>query len=1003
MKTITFSEAALYTTDPTFDIGDNFVFFDGIITRDGAQPTSPVLAGSTSFRGGVHFTFEHAVESVSLEVGYLDNIGSTQVVFRDQNGNVISSGITSVFGFEVFTFSAESGIASVSVLPISVDESGFGIDNIVIGDAITTEAPDIEFLSDPSSLQVAFFSNAGEWDGTGVLPTESVGGFLDGTDVFRFELETESTVTIRVALTSDLSVFEEITFMGREGANFFQVSAPDSYDGAEEYRVTYTVVLDPNSLDSALDTMLDILASDALETTFDLSEIATNHAREISDIFDGFDEVFRQADLVDDFFEDYVAKLKGKLGPVGIFFDASEVLTKVRAEYQATGDVSDSVARMAGATISILAGVAVTGASAGAATPAAVFTGPFAPLVIAGAGLLGNYVYSETLADRVEETATAIFRDLFDGANLSVEEINTRFLAAREEAPEELVEFDADYYLSTYLDAAEMVANGEVPNAYGHFATIGAALGYSPNSDGVTVDPETLAIQPVDDLSNGARSGVFSTALGDFVSDPLNTSESAFVEALNDARVDGTEVTADGHLSAIANRIVQDIVFNVAGEGIEQEAAGTLPATGYTFSNGQTAEQIFSTVDLSGVRIRILPSEGLSASAALAAILSQTGGPGVLLDLDVRSIGISEMGGVWGVILSENFASQAAEVETGQVSARVGTSGDDFLIGDSGDSVLRGLNGVDYLIGGAGSDRLLGGGQNDLQNGGHGEDTLFGGTGADTLNGGAGNDRASGGRGRDFANLGAGNDVYNDNTQTSVLGRDTVNGGAGNDTINGGGGNDLFSGDKGKDIVTGGRGNDLVRGGAGNDLVEGSSGADTLYGNLGNDRLVGGNQGDLAYGGLGHDTVYGNSGNDTLYGDSGNDRIYGGNQNDVAYGGLGRDRLFGGNGGDTLFGNQGNDTLTGGVGDDSLVGGFGFDDFVFSGNFGADTIDGFNAVDGREDINLAGVTSITSFTDLSANHMNQVGSNVVIDDGNGNTVTLLNTALASLDAGDFIF
>ena len=56
-----------------------------------------------------------------------------------------------------------------------------------------------------------------------------------------------------------------------------------------------------------------------------------------------------------------------------------------------------------------------------------------------------------------------------------------------------------------------------------------------------------------------------------------------------------------------------------------------------------------------------------------------------------------------------------------------------------------------------------------------------------------------------------------------------------------------------------------------------------------------------------------------------------------------------------------------------------------------------------EAIDLSGVAAITGFTDLSNNHMSQVSSDAVIDDGSGNTITLESVSLGALDAGDFLF
>jgi hypothetical protein len=48
------------------------------------------------------------------------------------------------------------------------------------------------------------------------------------------------------------------------------------------------------------------------------------------------------------------------------------------------------------------------------------------------------------------------------------------------------------------------------------------------------------------------------------------------------------------------------------------------------------------------------------------------------------------------------------------------------------------------------------------------------------------------------------------------------------------------------------------------------------------------------------------------------------------------------------------------------------------------------------------VTGITDFADLAANHMNQVGAHVVIDDGTI-SITVENVLLGDMNNGDFLF
>lgn len=171
-------------------------------------------------------------------------------------------------------------------------------------------------------------------------------------------------------------------------------------------------------------------------------------------------------------------------------------------------------------------------------------------------------------------------------------------------------------------------------------------------------------------------------------------------------------------------------------------------------------------------------------------------------------------------------------------------------------------------------------------------------------------------------------------------------------------------------------GDDIIRGLGGNDNLFSGDGKDKLYGNFGNDILDGG---------LGADLIKGGNGRDRLIGGAGNDKLLGNAGNDILKGGVGKDVLEGG---------TGNDTLTGGKNPDK---------FVFRDGFGIDKITDFAADNNLEDVNLRAVTAIKGLTDLRNNHMEQVGADVVIDDGSGNQLTLLGVDMGDLHKGDFIF
>jgi Ca2+-binding RTX toxin-like protein len=249
---------------------------------------------------------------------------------------------------------------------------------------------------------------------------------------------------------------------------------------------------------------------------------------------------------------------------------------------------------------------------------------------------------------------------------------------------------------------------------------------------------------------------------------------------------------------------------------------------------------------------------------------------------------------------------------------------------------------------------------------------------------------------------GAGNDAIfgnaADNTLIGSLGRDTINGHEGNDTIIGGQGDDSINGGNGQDYIRGGDDNDTITGGSGADTIEGGDGNDSLvggaddnklYGQGGNDTLVGGSQDDRLNGGGGDDFLKGNNGADWFRGGNGSETIWGGSGNDTMFGNANDDVLHSGSGDDTLNGGGGDDTLRGGTGDDYLKGGEGADTFIFENGMGADQLLGFDRTEDilRIDSNL--LSGQTTGAQVLATFGSVVGSDVVFDFGDGDTITLL--------------
>ena len=196
-------------------------------------------------------------------------------------------------------------------------------------------------------------------------------------------------------------------------------------------------------------------------------------------------------------------------------------------------------------------------------------------------------------------------------------------------------------------------------------------------------------------------------------------------------------------------------------------------------------------------------------------------------------------------------------------------------------------------------------------------------------------------------------------------------------------------GNDGADTLTGNGGNDLIRGGAGGDSLSGGDGVDWL-------QYTGSDAGvtvDL--------NVDPNSGLQTASGgDAQGDQIQG---FEYVRGSDFGDVLIGNDDRNYLIGNDGADTLTGNGGNDLIRGGAGADRFVFEDGFGNDKITDFDTSQAGEKIVLVGVSSITDFADLTKNHLSQPGSDAIITDALGNSITLLGVDMNTLTADGFIF
>ena len=178
---------------------------------------------------------------------------------------------------------------------------------------------------------------------------------------------------------------------------------------------------------------------------------------------------------------------------------------------------------------------------------------------------------------------------------------------------------------------------------------------------------------------------------------------------------------------------------------------------------------------------------------------------------------------------------------------------------------------------------------------------------------------------------------------------------------------------------------DLSAGNVKLDLVDGS-----LLRTSGNLTLVSGAP-DAELIGIGNLSPTGNGQNNVLSGNNGDNMIVAGSGNDLVY-----DR----GGDDNVDLGDGNDTVRVGAGADTLTGGTGVDHFVFDIGYGADQLNDFSLSENDrlllDDDLWAGTLSANQVVSTFAS---VVGSDVVIDFGGGDVLTLLGlNSTSGLDA-----
>jgi Ca2+-binding RTX toxin-like protein len=400
--------------------------------------------------------------------------------------------------------------------------------------------------------------------------------------------------------------------------------------------------------------------------------------------------------------------------------------------------------------------------------------------------------------------------------------------------------------------------------------------------------------------------------------------------------------------------------------------------------------------------------------------------------IDTASFATARMGVVANLGTKTGTVGDAAGDRYEGIENLTGSAFDDMLTGDDGMNVLDGGAGDDTLVGGLGPDLLIGGDGRDMASYATANHAVVANLTASYLNGGdAAGDRYDG-----IENLKG--SAYDDKL-TGDYKDNVLDGGAGNDVlVDGGGGNDVFIGGVGIDTVSYAASAGAVIANLLAPSLNGGVAAGDFYSTVENltgtafaDQLTGDAGDNVLDGGAGDDALNGGSGNDILIGGAGKDSLNGGAGIDTAsyatatagvtasltpgpgpgFNGTGDaagdmfvsiENITGSAYDDKLTGSSLANVIEGGGGNDWLTGGGGNDTFVFHAGFGQDKITDFTEGAGAGDVIQVDRALFADFAAVTS-HAVQIGTDLVIKDNAGDTITLSNTTVAGLAPDDFLF
>ncbi|EHM01814.1 type I secretion target GGXGXDXXX repeat-containing domain protein [Acetobacteraceae bacterium AT-5844] len=711
-QTITFSEYALGTTNPAFSFEDNTVTTNGVIVSDSAQPASPVLAANRSYLGPVFVYFENPVETVSVDVGYFDNLGSTRIEFRDAAGNVVASYDNTMLGVSTFSFSSELGIKSVAAIDYAFDAAGFSLDTVVFGPAVDMEAPPlVQYAAGPVIGDRDFgLVSASTYSFSDTL------GPVDVVDYIRFSAEQAGTATFRTQLLDDPSKVSEFTLDFKEGLNAFAIRPDGEYDQTKAYTVTVSISFATSDKEKAMDDLIDDTLADILGSLIDYK----------GKQFELFEQLSKAVESAEDGAK-LLAKFGKAMGVLGLALDIANRVDNISAAADPTRQTFiEFVDMMTG--LGVTAGVGLGVSAVG--TPVAGVIGGFA------AGI----VYTYGISDGVKDAAGDWYDGMAGGGTPDGLMLAQLAVAADGEPDLTAYTFDAEYYLATYADAREAVASGAAANAYFHYLNVGLQNGYKPNAEAEPIPADAISLLASNpDAAAGYHSSVFTQAVGELAGDAGSVIEFGFADYLNERRTDGTELDLDATLSALANRVARDWVANNAqSPHLAFDPAATTSWAETLSNNADFREALAGLLpgrDLSGLKIVAAFTEEQSPDAIFRALATSAEASSLLLGVQDTALGLAEFGGMWVLLLAPSAWGDALAAETSPAIVRIfGGEDQDVLFAGAAPALLDGGAGSDDLRGGAYDDVLRGGGGDDVLNGGGGSNELDGGEGYDVVN-----------------------------------------------------------------------------------------------------------------------------------------------------------------------------------------------------------------------------------------------------------------------------